>query len=250
MVFGIIIASFWINHVIVSRKCLSKAERDSRFTVKTNFQMNPDYYTADSLLIVYTIMEMREKGGFLLSNPFDEGLLDQFTTFVDTIFYSPDTLKLISLIVERAPCNIGAGYPFQERKENCFYFNGFAFIGYRESPKTQWNLYVHDQCRASSFGDYKTVINLLREYFLDNILICRGVSVPDRKGNYVYRTYNYNIDEFGFWDSIVWQKGVRDPGLYLFQFKFQSKEYMKGDTTAIPYFPISYPDSLIKHYSK
>jgi len=77
----------------------------------------------------------------------------------------------------------------------------------------------------------------------------RGERVLNADGEVVDKPYGANLGERGFWDSMIWQKGQRIPGLYNFQARPQRvggdpRRFVPRDER-----DIVYPAELLKQFA-
>ncbi len=216
-------------------------------------------YQRDSLYIATTIWQFMDKKVDIFDFykqykiPFDKVRVD-----VDSIFYSPDSLKLFAFTIASIP-------DYESKIPNKLYFDGMDMIGYRSSKKDIWNIWYFGQYRPSGYDNYNKVRNLFRWYYLgdgkfkndegtywdgvhnDTLGMARSITFP-KENNRVSIKFGYNIDDKHFWDSsIVWKKGNRIPGYYGFQTKGDVVPgYMDSPIRIIPH--LDYPDSLLNLY--
>lgn len=215
---------------------------------------SPDkIYQRDSLYIATTIWQFMDKQVDIFDYykqykiPFNKVNID-----IDTIIYSPDSLKLFSFVIERIP-------EYENNKPNKYFYSGSDMIGYRSSKKEPWNIWYFGEYRPTGWDNYNKVRNLFRWYYLGD-----GKFKNDYRGYWdgihyendtfplqkarINIKFGYNIDDKHFWDSsIVWKKGNRIPGYYGFQTKGEVVPgYMDSPIRIIP--RLDYPDSLLNLY--
>ena len=212
------------------------------------YKSRSDTYRRDSLFIATTVWQLVDKKVF----PYDSYKKNNVPVTslqinVDSIIYSPDSLKLFAFVIN--------GFPYKTNNDTgyLYRYGGDGFIGYRNSRKNYWTLYYFDQYTPVGFKKCNTVRNLMREYYLNK----NGGKFKsdehyywDRSRNdYISIPFDYNIDDIDFWNnSIVWKKGFIIPGYYTFQIEDQAKSM---DSDAIIKLPsLDYPDSLLQLYKK
>lgn len=216
-------------------------------------------YYRDSLYLATTVWQFMDKKVDIFDYykqykiPFAKVRID-----VDSIFYSPDSLKLFAFIIETIP-------EYENNKPNEYFYSGNCLIGYRTNKSEPWTVYSFDQFTPTGFKNYNKVRNLFRGYYLSNgkfkndyatywdgihndtLGMARSITIP-KEENRVNIKFGYNIDDKRFWDSsIVWKKGSRIPGYYAFQTKGNvAPGYTDNPIKIIPH--LDYPDSLIRLY--
>ena len=210
-------------------------------------------YRRDSIFIVATIWQFiqKEVSPFHYYRTFDVPL-DKITVEVDSIFYSPDSLKLFSFVIITDP-------DVQHDNLQKYVFSGNSIIGFRLKKNSPWTLYDFDQYSIAGLENYNDVRNSFRNYYLgngdfkdDGAYYWDGIH-PDTLNmslgayNRISINFGYNIDDDNFWDkSIVWKKGSRIPGYYSFQ---TTGNVVLGDSNAIVIIPqLTYRDSLLNLY--
>ena len=220
--------------------------------------INKTYYR-DSLYIATTIWQFIDKKVDI----FDyykryNILLSKVGVDVDTIIYSPDTLKLFSFVIIKVP-------DYENNKPDQFYYSGEDMIGYRLSKNKPWKIYYFGQIRPTGLKNYNQVRNIFRNYYLgngkfkssydtywdgihnDTLGMARSITFPEET-NRINIKFGYNIDDSQFWNkSIVWKKGSRIPDYYSFEtIGNVAPGYGDSLIKIIPH--LNYPDSLLKMY--
>jgi hypothetical protein len=184
--------------------------------------------------------------------------LNEVRIDVDTIMYSPDSLKLFSFVIIRVP-------DYENNKPDQVYYCGEDMIGYRYSKKQAWKIYYFGQNRPTGAKNYNMIRNIFRNYYFgngkfrtsgdtywdgihnDTLGMARSLTVP-QEDNRVVIYFDYNIDDKRFWEkSIVWKKGSRIPGYYSFEtIGNVAPGYRDSVISIIPH--LDYPDSLLNLY--
>ena len=190
------------------------------------YTISKSEYTRDSSFINYTVLQFIEK-------KYNEYAIDSYTSaakvHVDTILYSPEGLKLFSLIiVEKAEG--------EEDKP----FHGRAVIAYRENLNEAWKVYPINKF-VVSFGNYEGARNVLRRSYFEEL---KGMK--DNKSN----KFKYSLGESGFWNDLFFKKGLDVDSLYYFQTELNrntptSKRIRDG---VVPYLEIEYPQEILDLY--
>jgi len=199
-------------------------------------------YKRDSLFIISTIWQFIEKqvSPFQFYKTFNIPF-NRIRVDVDTIMYSPDSLKLFAFVIETSPES--------EHNNKKNYSSGNSLIGFRSNSKTYWTIYNFDQFSTGGFRKYNSVRKLFREYYF-------GEGNFKNDAEYIWDSikqiktsakFGYNLNEVHFWDSsLVWIKGARIPGYYNFQTTGNVKPGDENSILVIPH--LDYPDSLIKMF--
>ncbi len=89
----------------------------------------------------------------------------QIKPHVDTIFYSPDSLLCVALvIVEKKYAKI-KGY--EDEKNG---FDGLSLVGWRENKDQRFRIYANGQLYLVAFPNYEGVLLDLKRYYFENII--------------------------------------------------------------------------------
>lgn len=197
-------------------------------------------YKRDSLFTIKTI------NGFIDSNYniFDyynrwNVPLNKVTFWVDTIIYSPDSLKMISFVIFKNP-NI------ENRRPSDYFYSGSDMIAYRDSKKELWKLFYWGTYRPTGYDGYEMVKNAFyKHYFNDGKFKKSSRYYWDSiSNNFVSISNQYSINDVKFWDSsIIWQKGSSIPNYYSFETTGNVKPTDENPIKKLPF--VDYPDSLI-----
>lgn len=150
--------------------------------------------------------------------------------YVDTLLYSPDSLKLFAIIVIKTKNNHS-----DEARTNDWYYHGNSVVGIRGQPGEPWALYPYDRITARSFSGYRKASLFMRNSYLRDFKYDGEVNKgPDGKN--VFMKYLYNVGEARFWsESIVWKKDLRIRGYYNFQLKgFYPEKYLDQALVRLP----------------
>ncbi len=154
--------------------------------IKSENNISDKEYQRDCIFIEYTIYKFIENK----YKNFDYTIYQGAKAHIDTILYSPDKLKLFSIIII-------------EEKDTLVRqpFNGQAIIAYRDSLSDIWKIYPISNYSVS-WKSYKGASRLIRRcYFVDLI------------GN----KFKYTPVEDKFWDDLFFMKGYDVDSLYYFQ---------------------------------
>jgi len=153
------------------------------------------------------------------------------------IFYSSDSLKLVSWVNEKSLNDEDC------QKSQGFYFSCTAVIGFREKLNDSWKLYPLSNVSATCLETEAAGTRYMNEYFFDKMkshseyvykksldedyggkvrydLEKKTIDLGygDQNSPLVLKEYGYNLQESSFWiKSLLWQKGARIPDLYNFQ---------------------------------
>lgn len=210
-------------------------------------------YRRDSMFVATTVWQfINKKVGVFDYYKQYEIPVTKLRIDVDSIIYSPDSLKLFAFVIERVP-------EIENNKPNEYFYGGNPLIGFRKSVHEPWKIYSFGQFTPTGFKNYNKVRDLFRGYFLgdgkfknDSDYYWDGVHNDtlemNQGSNRVAIKFGYNIDDKRFWDSsIVWKKGSRIPGYYAFQTTGNvAPGYTDSPIRIIP--SLKYPDSLLQLY--
>jgi len=240
-----------INYVVICTVAgmmysCNSIDEDSEDTISKepiHFKSPNATYHRDSLFIATTVRQFMDKEVDIFDFYKQYHIpLDRVQVNVDSILYSPDSLKLFSFVIMIVP-------DYENDKPDSIYYNGYDLIGYRDSKKDIWAIWYFGQYCPSGWDNYNKVRNLFRNYYIYHDRFKNGSNYywSSKKQDYVSIPFGYNIDDKHFWDSsVVWQKEMPIPGYYPFQVKDQSKPEDKDAVKVIPH--LDYPDSLLKLY--
>jgi len=198
-------------------------------------------YKRDSAAIAYAATE-RVQNSYRQFPDFDDSTRRKIRALVDTVLYSPDSLKLFSIVFERIPeTDATARLPR--------YFNGRLVIGYRPRPDTCWVLYSETRPLSPiNFGERKRLSEVMRaSYFGENFKSVKGAVFE--KGEIVSAPFGYSPTDSLFWTrGLYWRKGAHVEGLYYFQTVCDPRP--GNMTNALRKRPIGsvYPDSIREMY--
>lgn len=215
-------------------------------------------YKRDSLFIATTVWQFIDKEVDIFQSYKRRHVpLEKVRIHVDSIFYSPDSLKLFAFVITENP-------DLEEKDSSAIYYSGSGMIAYRDSLKQPWIVHFFGQYRPAGWKYYNQVRNLFRHYYLkngkfkndsdiywdgrrnDTLEMVREITFP-KQNNRVSIKFDYNLDEPLFWSkSIVWKKGNRIPGYYSFE---TNGNVAPGSSDPIKNIPkLYYPDSLLNLY--
>ena len=211
--------------------------------VPIHFKSPNPSYRRDSMFIATTVWEFIRKqvSPFHYYTTFNVPF-NKITIDVDSIMYSPDSLKLFAFVIITDP-------DVQHEKYDKFVFSGNSIVGFRSNIKTPWTLYNFDQYSIAGFKKYNSVRNLFRHYYFGNGDFRNDAEYiwDSTKQDRVSMEFGYNLDQPQFWDSsLVWKKGARIPGFYDFQTKGNVTPQDEDPIIHLPH--LSYPDSLLNMY--
>jgi hypothetical protein len=109
-------------------------------------------YKRDSLYIAVTVKEFMNKKADIFDAYKQEGIpINKVNIDIDSILYSPDSLKLFSFVIIKNP---------EDSTHNKHCYVGDCFIGYRPSLKTPWFIYYFNQYTPAGFDNYNKIRNL------------------------------------------------------------------------------------------
>jgi hypothetical protein len=231
----------------INEKALSKiADEYNEYRIENPKHSNKFLYERDSLLIYHTVKEYirNEDKEFRLYNA-GYRLQSEAEVFLEDIFYSPDSLKCISLVIFRyradeLPSNAGL--------DTTYVHDGVALLGCRNSKNELWKIYKSQIVKFSNYLSYTEVYrSLLWVYLTDKIqtfatgILNKDLLTNDLKKrlnkksitstNTVFHKYNVTDDEF--WNDIMFIKDNRVYGLYDFQTRLDKRNYIEIDVEYI-----------------
>jgi hypothetical protein len=198
-------------------------------------------YKRDSAAIAYAATE-QVQNSYRQFPDFDDSTRRKIRALVDTVLYSPDSLKLFSIVFERIP-------ETDTTARLSRYFNGSLVIGYRPRRDTCWVLYSETRPLSPiNFGERKRLSEVMRaSYFGENFKDVKGRVFEE--GEIVSAPFGYSPTDSLFWTrGLYWRKGAHVDGLYYFQ---TVRDPRPGNMThALRKRPIDsvYPDSIREMY--
>lgn len=226
--------------------------------------------TRDEQYILFTVEQFIKQHFYTFGyyNDYDHiGLkLEDVKIEVERIFYSPDKLKMVAWIFYTVPNNKDYA-----RKDQNYYYNAEALVGFRENPSTTWLIYPFDEFSANGSGTKDWLHNQMGQYYFEK-MAKDGEYVNEnyldenyggkidydeenrkkRKGTaletpFVMKEFGYNINDVEFWNkSLVWQKGARIPNYYNFQTNGNVTLTHKEPLRKLPV--IEYPKEILRQY--
>ncbi len=166
---------------------------------------------------------------------------DSIEVFVEDVFYSTDKLKLVGFVVLKLPKNKESS----KYHSSDYYHDGYAIAGFRNNSSKAWKIYPLNHYKLVLYEKPEDVTIRLKLFYFKHVKNMNIVVKDNSKDSteWIKRKNMYNINEEGFWSSIIWQKGSRLEGLYNFQTKRKSSVPLKF--WEIKYPAIEYPDSLL-----
>ena len=182
-------------------------------------------YNRDSIFIEYTINQFIENKyrGYDFYDSANSKI------YIDTILYSPDKLKLFSLVIIEKR-KIEQGKPF----------HGMAVIAYREDTSNIWKVYPVTKYGVS-WSDFQGARNVLRRCYFEEI---KGTKDNQRN------EFKHNLGDSNFWDDLYFKKGYDIDSLYYFQTELnkETPTLKRKKDGIIPYLEIDYPQEIIELY--
>lgn len=224
---------------------------------------DPDVYYRDSLALAYAAESGVQSGYKSFTEPDSaalaaaeeigaqsgyerpttlDSLLRQVSVQIDTIFYSPDTLKLFAFAIAQIPGWTPKNYDQPDD------FDGQAMAGYRTRQDTCWTLFytgpLHPLGRPSS----DRVSWEMRRYFLSDAFASHEMYAHE-DGEAVSKAFKYTPADTLFWtESLMWERGALRPGYYYFEtVRAPSMQDVTRTRVKQP-IPVSYPDSIRQMY--
>lgn len=203
-----------------------------------------ELYVRDSLFIDYTIRQYinLEFDIFSYYKQWDIPL-NKVSLYIDTIIYSPDSLKFISFLIQKQP-------DIEHNNTDYYFYSGSDMIAYRNSVNDLWNIYYFGEIRPSAYRYYQGVRKVFYDFYFGN-----GDFKDETRYYWDEKTkdrisipFGYNLDNPLFWDSsIVWKRGSRINGYYSFQTKGNVTPKSIDPIIILP--RIKYPEYILKSFS-
>lgn len=203
----------------------------------TNCQLT---YSRDSLYVTDTAYQLINMNYFRF-NYNRVNVQDTVEVFVDFILYSPDFKKMFCLTVLKVP-------PHNYVDETTFECK--PLVGFRRNPSESWILYPPKIGTFLGFTNQKHALKIAhRQYFYK--LNEQSTRIRNPKTLKWETAFYKNVGDPEFWNSILWQKGLQTPGLYIFQSKPQMLINPERDWYPEREKPnLSYPDSLLNLFGE
>lgn len=208
----------------------------------------------DSLLLTHTIKEWNQLNWYVFENYENMYLMKNSDVEVTVLrcFYDTSHTKIVAWVLMKMPnAKTIKIYNKDESSVNMMcpggpdtVYRAKALIGMRSSNSEIWKVYPLDMLSVGCTGDTATIVRYMEDYYFDKMkednafvveqfldsnyggpvrddleeqAVKYGLSNFDDKG-VVVKNYGYNLNDDEFWEkSLLWQKGSRLPGLYMFQ---------------------------------
>jgi hypothetical protein len=236
------ISAWLIVGVVFLNSCIRTPDRIYHKTADYTVNVKKQEYVRDSLYLGYTVLKFID---FQFANY--SSLSKPVVVVVDSIFYSPDKLKLFAFCIVRDTNNTNWG--LINRPKNKYFYNGRNLIAYRSDINAVWDVHNFDQYTPVRWDTYKEVYNLFRFYYYNQFKDDMGSQWDSTINNLVSVKFDYNLNEKAFWDkSLVWRKGALIPGYYNFQLDGNVRASDPSPVIVRP--TIVYPDSILRLYGK
>ena len=203
--------------------------------------------------------------------------LEKMTYETLDAYYSPDSLR--TLVFVSKFCPVIKKWVKKTWTENDMDYSLNSMIGFRDSTNQPWIVYPLDTKMLTDFPNREEALALYRHYHFKEISeFMYDINVVDTNYGAPYidkvpieiksllrgnpdpvkcyqRIIGYNLGDSLFWTrSLLWQKGSRLPGLYVFQVnncvRSDEGELWGGkpwdSRVKVP--KIDYPDSILQMY--
>ncbi len=158
--------------------------------------LDKSIYTKDSLYLIQLVK------GLISYNirPFrPENQFDSLTQIeIDTILYSPDTLKMTAFIVTK---NANGKNPYMERPPG-FHYNADFVLGFRASTDSLWRIIPTSILSMNYYKNKEKMLKRYHEYFF------REVKATPK--------FEYNLDDIRFWHSSIWEMELKAKSDYYY----------------------------------
>ncbi|MFK5855420.1 MAG: hypothetical protein QM503_04760 [Bacteroidota bacterium] len=203
-------------------------------------------YTRDSLYLCYTVKEFIENDyeDYHYVYMFGKQNFKKINIYVDNIFYSQDTTKLIAFIILEIPVSIHENKNSLEDPNKEYCYDGLVLSSIKDSLNEYWDVYCLSIYRPMNYSSHEKVRYMLRNFFINEFKETNG------------HDFNCNLNEACFWTDTnsVWRKGDVIPDYYNFQIN-TNKYYYERDkhkeelsTFLVPRLDIEYPKELLEQY--
>ena len=219
--------------IVICQSCLSKNNHDEYSKVPIHYPGPNKMYDRDSFYLAYTIYQ------FQTLNIVGYGYYFQRAD-IDTIVYSPDTLKLVAFVID--------SFMDYTEKEQTPVYDGHTMLGYRLKTTDPWIIYPFERYIIfAGYRNYNMIRDKLREAYFQNLKDYALYFWNCQQKKFEDYSFKYNLTDPKFWDScIIWKKDISIPGYYQFQLTGNGDPEMPRNIIKIP--EIHYPDSLLKLY--
>ncbi|MBK9247391.1 MAG: hypothetical protein IPM69_04585 [Ignavibacteria bacterium] len=262
--------------LLLSTAIISLSCQDNSNNPVTNYS-KPTY--RDSLYFAYTLKEwtrlnIEGYGAEVLVYfiPVDKIIYETFDAY-----YSPDSLRIVVFVSKFSP--IIKKWENKSWTEKDMDYNLNSMIGFRDSTNQPWVVYPLDISMLTDFPNKEEALALYRHKYFNKLSeFMYNVNVVDTNYGKPYidkvpidikkllsdnpdpvkcyeRTIGFNLGDSLFWTrSLLWQKGSRLPGLYVFQVKncvrSDEGELWGGKPwdSRVKTPNINYPDSIVQMY--
>ena len=228
------------------------------------------YYKRDNEFIKMHLFEFirTKRGGFYFGPQYETyRIKNLIIPVVDTIYYSPNRLKLISIIVLKLPVISSDITTYNEDNKIGYTFYGRIIAGIRESLKQKWLIEDFIAFSTSKMNSYSRAVEPIMKFLFGSeteSIKQSGTMVYDGDEWMIKAYYRWNMNDPEFWDdsNIVWKKGLGGPvprfgykdmkgmggpPLYIFQTIGLSRPALTPNEIK-PRLDIALPDSLQKMF--
>ena len=207
----------------------------------------------DKTYIEYTVREWMNndyEDFHYLFNDYTPENREKVRIHVKDIFYSPDSLKLISFVIIEEPVYLSMNEWNKKVAKTDVCFNGHILVGFRDISTKPWKLYFFPQFKVYDDPFIEKSQNTLIHYMFETIKSYSFAGFEEN-GEWGFCSFKYNLDEPEFWTGPVFDKSCFKGEGYFFQIDdFRSPEYIKGKRDTVPFFKIDYPKELIEQFDK
>jgi hypothetical protein len=184
-------------------------------------------YQRDSLFLYYTVKEYTKR---YEKKHLQDGLVQWYDTtdvVVDTIMYSPDSLKLFAFTLVKRHNQMDRELKEYLKPDFDYDLENRDLIAYRKNKTSIWKVYRFFGTQTSFTLSHKKDMR-----FALRLLYFERFKNPDFNSH--RKKYLYNVNEKGFWTGPIWEKNQE--GEYLFaEGRMGNEDYI-------------YPESLLKRF--
>lgn len=184
-------------------------------------------YQRDSLFLYNTVKEYTKR---YEKKHTQDDLVQWYDTtdiVVDTILYSPDSLKLFAFTFVKRHNQMSKELKEYLRPDADYDLENREFIAYRKNKTSIWKTYLFDATQTNFINPNKEEMR-----FIVRLLYFERFKNPDFNSH--RKKYLYNVNEKGFWTGPIWEKNKE--GEYFFaESRVANDDYI-------------YPESLLKRF--
>lgn len=202
-------------------------------------KVDPWIYMRDTTYIKIT--EVKRAGNLWQR----QGYLDK--VMVDTIFYSPGILKLFAFTIERVPMR----KEYIEKTGVFYKYRQNAYVGFRDKIGQTWQLYAFGLGLLDTYKTPERAKQILQWLYFEKLKNATDF-ILNKDGEWYEERFGANLGERDFWTCMLWQKGTRAPGMYIFQVNYwpRASKVPREQIRVKQFEPVDYPKDLLALFEK